>query len=112
MSPLSLFSDSSRVIATQFELDFTVGEESDDERADAFRALLTARIVELLDGDTERLMHILYRVDVPESVVARVFRDHPLAEIAPTLADLIIERQMEKARTRAAYRERRDTLLD
>ncbi len=112
MSSTSLFSDSSRVIATQFDLDFAMSEGSEEERSDAFRALLTARIVELLSGNTERLMHILYRVDVPEATVARVFRDHPLAEIAPTLADMIIERLMEKARTRAAYRAQRDNLLE
>lgn len=105
MSPLSLFADSSRVIAAQFDLaDLPASDASDEERERAFRALLIERIVELLNGNTERLMHILYRVDVPESTVAAIFRDTPLPAIAPALADRIIERQMEKARTRAEYR--------
>lgn len=109
MSSLSLFADSSRVIAAQFDLaDLPAGSASEEERERAFRAMLIDRIIELLSGNTERLMHILYRVDVSEAAVAEIFRDTPLPEIAPALADRIIERQMEKARTRAEYREGKD----
>ncbi len=109
MSSLSLFADSSRVIAAQFDLaDLPDADSSEEERARAFRAMLIERIVELLSGNTERLMHILYRVDVSEASVATIFRDTPLPDIAPALADRIIERQMEKARTRAEYRQRKD----
>ncbi|MDT8324898.1 MAG: hypothetical protein RRA94_12360, partial [Bacteroidota bacterium] len=76
MSTLSLFLDSSRVIATQFDLDdLPVSDATDEERERAFRNMLIGRIVELLSGDTEKLMHILYRVDVPEPAVAAIFRD-------------------------------------
>jgi hypothetical protein len=109
-SPESIFADGSRVIATQFDLDMT-GTNADtlELRENAFRSRLIERIVALLSGNTERLMHILYRVDVPEPSIAAVFRETPLPDIAPAIADLIIERQMAKARTRAEYRDRMNT---
>jgi len=97
--------DCRRVIAVQFGFDFD-GEGSQDleDRESAFRALLIERIVALLTHDMERLMNILYRVDVSEALAARAFRDNAPEHIAPALADLIIERQLAKAETRARYR--------
>ena len=91
-----------KVIADRFGMDGEVGDVWDDLRV--FRLALIARIQWLIDYQLERLMHILYRVDVDEPLVQRVFTDTPAAGIASALADLIIDRQMEKARTRARHR--------
>ncbi|MCB2204922.1 hypothetical protein KQI65_09230 [bacterium] len=110
MREAGIFLDSSRVISTQFDLgDLPLQDMTDEEREQRFRSMLIERIVELLSGNTEHLMHILYRVDVSEAAVSRVFNDTPLPDIAPALAELIIARQMEKARTRAAYRAQRES---
>ncbi|MBE0644793.1 MAG: hypothetical protein IH600_11985 [Bacteroidetes bacterium] len=92
-----------RVIVTQFDLDVDAGDESALLHADDIRAALIARIAALLSRDPERLMHILYRVDVEERKVQRIFRELPPAEMAAALADLIIDRQRAKAATRARY---------
>ncbi len=94
-----------RVIATQFDLDVDTGDETTPLPADGIRGALIARIVTLLDRDPERLMHILYRVDVDEGRVQAILHDLPPAEMAPALADLIIERQLAKAETRARHAE-------
>lgn len=97
--------DSQRIISVQFDLDVPETGSGDLQDAEhAFRAMLIQRITELLSHNMERLMHILYRVDVPEVQVQRVLRHLPPPEIAGALADLIIERQIEKAETRARYR--------
>ncbi|MFA6233186.1 MAG: hypothetical protein WC824_03220 [Bacteroidota bacterium] len=92
-----------RVIATQFGLDVDTNDDAALLHADDIRGALIARIAALLDRDPERLMHILYRVDVEERKVQGVFRDLPPAEMAPAIADLIIDRQLSKAATRARY---------
>jgi hypothetical protein len=89
------------VIAERFGMEAAMDASSED--MSAFRDALIARIQWLLDTQLERLMHILYRVDVSEHAVQDVFRTSPVPAIATTLADLIIERQLAKARTRARY---------
>ncbi len=97
-----------RVIVTQFDLDVDTGDDSALLRADDIRSALMTRIAALLSRDPERLMHILYRVDVEERKVQRIFRELPPAEMAAALADLIIERQIAKAATRARYSDQSD----
>jgi hypothetical protein len=52
----------------------------------------------------EKLLHILYRIDVNESKVKAVFAQQNATAIAPALASLIIERELEKAEFRAKHR--------
>ncbi|MBR9976303.1 MAG: hypothetical protein KFF77_12025 [Bacteroidetes bacterium] len=99
----AILASAARVIATQFDLDLDTGGAEPPLRAEDLRAALIARIAALLSRDPERLMRILYRVDVEERKVQTIFRDLPPADMATALADLIIERQLAKAETRARY---------
>jgi hypothetical protein len=92
-----------RVIVTQFDLDVDTIDEAALLRSADIRAALVSRIAALLSRDPERLMRILYRVDVEERKVQQIFRDLPPAAMAAALADLIIDRQLAKAETRARY---------
>jgi len=71
---------------------------------DALRRKLIASVDDLLKHRRNYLMSVLYRIDVSESLVVAALRDLPIDEIAPRLADLIIERQIEKVRSRRSYR--------
>lgn len=71
---------------------------------EAVRAFLIERIAALLDGNPALLMHVLYRVDVAEREVRRVFAERSPADVPGDLADLLIERQLQKLRTRRRYR--------
>lgn len=99
--PATHILSANRVIATQFGLD--IDDEAALLHAGDIRTALIERIAALLSRDPERLMHILYRVDVGEVKVQAIFRDIPPAEMAAALADLIIDRQLAKAVTRARY---------
>jgi hypothetical protein len=66
---------------------------------------LTQKIIFLLLHDMEKLLHILYRIDVKESLVKDVFAQHDPKKIAPLLAELIINRELEKVHTRLKYRQ-------
>lgn len=77
-----------------------VGEDlPEDEVVEEVRK----RIRYLLDHDMERLLHTLYRIDVPEGKTR-----HALATADPDLIDiilteLILERIREKIETRKKY---------
>ncbi len=70
---------------------------------DELKGNLTACIVYLLLNEMEKLLHILYRIDVNENKVKAVFAQQNPAAIAPALAELIIERELEKARSREQH---------
>ena len=62
---------------------------------------LAGEIGVLLDKDIERLLNVLYRIDVSEAKIKIAFSgDNPTWEIA----GLIIERELEKVETRKKYR--------
>ena len=63
---------------------------------------LTRAIEYLIEKDFEKLMHILYRIDVSEAKVKKVFGLEQ--DVAQQIAKLIIEREEQKVITRAKYR--------
>lgn len=93
-----------RVITTQFDLDTDRSEVVVPSDKAALRDTLAERITYLLRHDAERLMHILYRIDVEEQVVQETLRFHPPPVMPLALADLIIERQLAKAASHARYK--------
>ena len=61
---------------------------------------LIERIIRLLNTSPEKLMAILYRIDVSEKKITEIFdKTFPL-EVPERIADAIIERQIQKAKTR------------
>ncbi|WP_456424999.1 hypothetical protein [Rhodocaloribacter sp.] len=73
---------------------------------DDVRAFLTEKIAVLLDRNPGMLMSILYRIDVAERKVTAVLTTYSPEAIPPALADLVIERQLQKLRIRRHYREK------
>ncbi|MDX1546093.1 MAG: hypothetical protein R3247_03850 [Rhodothermales bacterium] len=67
------------------------------------RRYVEAHVARLLDANPALLMHVLYRVDVAERDVRRVFDEAPPGEIARRLADLLVARQLVKLETRRRY---------
>ncbi len=64
------------------------------------KSKLTSILIYMLLHEMEKLMAILYRIDVNEKKVEQVFAQNNPKAIAPLLADLIIERELEKAESR------------
>jgi len=50
----------------------------------------------------------LYRIDVNESKVKAIFTNAAADEIAPQIADLIMERMLQKAKSRIEYKNKRN----
>jgi hypothetical protein len=71
-----------------------------EEKFQAFRNLLIARIEELADKNMEKLMWLLYRVNVSERKLHATLKETPPEKFAPVVADMIIERQKQKIESR------------
>ena len=69
-----------------------------------FKAYLTDRLTFLLDNKYDTLINILYRIDVPEDKLSKLFTEQNRDYIPASLADLIIERSLQKVRFRQKYK--------
>lgn len=69
------------------------------------KKFLTERITEMLDNDYDKLINALYRIDLDEGKLHDLFSGRNREFIPAALADLILERQIEKLIWRKRYRE-------
>ena len=70
----------------------------------AIREQLAYVIARLMEDNFERLCQTMYRLDVSEAKFDEAMNLRPLEEIPFALADLVIEREMQKVRTRMLYK--------
>ncbi|MFI5211571.1 MAG: hypothetical protein ACHQIH_01705 [Ignavibacteria bacterium] len=87
------------IISRNFEV-----EKSGELTIDTLVKMLSVRIRELLEKNLEKLVSIMYRIDLNQAKVDKIFENISKDEIAYQLAVLIIERQIEKIRTRRLYK--------
>lgn len=66
--------------------------------------ILTLKIRELLDKNVERLLSIIYRIDINQKKIDRIFENDSKDIIAMQIADAVIERQLMKVQTRNLYK--------
>ena len=78
---------------------------NDYERLEEFRKYLTEKMKDMLDKNYNLLINTLYRIDINEKKLAELFADKNKESIPQKLAELIIERQIEKINFRKRYRE-------
>jgi len=88
-------------INTSFELSLP-GTTSYEE----LKEKLTAHINRLINSDFERLVYLLYRIDVNEEKMRQLLEQKEGENAAALIADLIIERQTEKIKSRQLFRQR------
>jgi hypothetical protein len=67
------------------------------------REWLAGIINNLLDKDFERLVFLLYRMDVNEDKLKRLLKENAGGDAGLIIADLMIERQMQKIKSRKEY---------
>ncbi len=65
-------------------------------------------IADLLEHDFQKLCNLIYRHDVKEEKFQRALRQGNINKQASEIADLVIEREMQKVETRKAYRKRKE----
>ena len=70
----------------------------------AFTAMLADHINYLITNNFQKLIYVLYRVDVNESKLTALLQQHPGADAGKIIAALLVERQLEKIKSRAKFR--------
>jgi hypothetical protein len=78
---------------------------NDFERLEEFKKYLTEKMKDMLDKNYNLLINTLYRIDISEKKVSELFSSKNKELIPEKLADLIIERQIEKIHFHKRYRE-------
>lgn len=64
-----------------------------------------AYINHLVDTDFEKLVYLLYRIDVNESKIKHLLEDKEGNNAGELIANAIIERQLEKVESRKKYKQ-------
>ena len=68
------------------------------------REKLAIIIGHMMQGNFERLCQAMYRLDVSEAKFDRIMNENPIEELPYAIADLVIEREMQKVRTRVMHK--------
>lgn len=76
----------------------------DFEQLDEFKKYLIDKLTDLLDNNFNLLVNILYRIDISEQKLAELFGGRNRENIPEKLAEMIIERQIQKINFRKQYR--------
>lgn len=100
----SELSIASELILKFFELDEGERQFLADitENQSEIEALLSRRIGEMLKDEMEALINAMYRIDVSEAAFHEAMRHDDRAE---RIAHLVVERLIQKAKTRIWYRD-------
>ncbi len=81
-----------------------------DMPLDEFLNLLAAHVNLLVRIDFERLIRLLYRIDVNEAKLKQLLKENTQQDAGKIIASMIIERQLQKIKSRQQYNQR-DTNL-
>ena len=76
------------------------------------KQLLAEKINELITNDFQKLVLILYRMDVSEIKLKQLLNENAGANAAVIIADLMIERQAEKIKSRQQFSKRDGNISD
>lgn len=76
------------------------------------KQILIDKINELINNDFQKLVLILYRVDVSEAKLKQLLDENVGTNTALIIADLMIERQAEKIRSRQLFSKRDENISD
>jgi hypothetical protein len=71
---------------------------------------LAEKINHLLINDFDKLISILYRVDVSEKKLKQLLKDNPGEDAGKLIATLLIERQKEKIKSRQQFRQQDENI--
>ena len=82
------------------EIALVLGLTESKDKSTLTKQWLANQVNKLIDRDFSRLISILYRVDVSEKKLRALLEQHPGTDAGLIIADLLIERQTEKNKSR------------
>ena len=81
-------------------------------QADQLLGALKERIVELLSHDMQTLVTAMYRLDISEKKFEQSMSLSGFDRIAESLAQTVLERELQRFRSRQSYRQQQPKQLD
>lgn len=111
---VAIIESSSKHLAQSWGVDEIIDISLDSDEA-AYKALLekvTWVISYLIEKDFEKLLWLLYKVDVSEKKIKQTLDGLVDGDVAEILAKMVIEREVKKAETRLAYKNSKRSLED
>jgi hypothetical protein len=78
----------------------------------ALEALLAEKVNNLIEGNFDHLLQLLYRIDINEQRLRRLLVENEGEDAGMTIARLIVQRQWEKIESRRKYRQDTDAGAD
>jgi hypothetical protein len=88
------------------ELGITVVGKDETEQ----KQILADKVNDLLLHDFEKLVSILYRIDVNESKLKSLLKQYPGTDAGSIIASLMIERQEEKRISRSQFKSKNENI--
>jgi len=80
--------------------------KENDPAFDTICKSLSDSINDLINHDFEKLVRLLYRLDIDETKLRKTLHDHQQHNAGEMIADMIIERQLQKIKSRREFRQR------
>ena len=87
---------------------FTLNRQLTIAEKEKLRGGLIVYINHLLLHDFDKLVYVLYRVDVNEKKLKELLQQNKETDAAVIITDLLIQRQEEKIKTREAFKSNND----
>jgi hypothetical protein len=97
--------DTVRQTSLQFHRDFELSQAEEFATFQALQEKIAAEVSYLLRNNPERLLNLMYRLDIDENKFRFIIQNGLEANIAQQLAELVLEREMQKVYWRNKYRE-------
>ena len=94
-----------RQTSLQFHRDFELSPAEELATLQALQEKIASVISQLLRNNPERLLNLMYRLDIDENKFRFVIQNGPEENVARQLAELVLEREMQKVYWRNKYRE-------
>ncbi|MGZ8550758.1 MAG: hypothetical protein ACXWV2_08855 [Chitinophagaceae bacterium] len=76
------------------------------------REIIADYINPLIGNNFNKLISILYRLDINEPKLRKLLNDNPAEDAGIIIADLIIERQIQKIQSRESFHKKDETGID
>ncbi|MBS1919927.1 MAG: hypothetical protein JST17_06725 [Bacteroidetes bacterium] len=73
---------------------------------------LSSIINNLIQSDFQRLVFLLYRIDVNETKLKKLLKEHPEENAGNIITELIIERQQQKIKSRQQFNQQDENISD
>ena len=106
MNQFEIIKETATIVENDFYLDDLKDNlpQSAEDGCQKILDYLAKRIAYMLDYEFEQLMQVFYRIDLNEQKVKQAITsaDSP----SEKLANLVLEREMQKAQTRLAYKQK------